>query len=200
MKQSALNHDLYSKKTRKQVLLKQMEQVVPRPALVEFIAPSYPEGKIECAPFPLQTMQRWFKLADQGMEVAFCDPLLYWDFTPQGHGLLHREDQVVFADAGYKCASKRPKATCAKLQVAKCPGKRAALYKNYLCDNLLDRTERMKASVRAKMKHSFLVNKCQFGFSKVRCKGLANNTAQLVTLFALSNSRTVRRQLFGAHG
>lgn len=200
MKQTALNHDLNLKKTRKQVLLKQMEQVVPWTALVELIAPSCTEGKIEWTPFPLQTMQRWFTLVDQGMEVAFCDPLLYWDFAPHGHGLLNRDDQVVFADAGYKCASKRPKSTGAKLQVAKCPGKRAALDKNSLCDNLVDSAERMKASVRAKMKHSFRGNKCQLGFSKVRCSGPANNTAKLVTLFAFSNSRTARRQIFGAHG
>ena len=30
---------------------------------------------------------------------------------------------------------------------------------------------------------TFRVIKCQFGFTKVRYKGLAKNTAQLVTLF-----------------
>jgi len=42
--------------------------------------------------------------------------------------------------------------------------------------------------------------KCQFGFTKVRYKGLAKNTAQLVTLFALSNLWMARRRLIGMRG
>ena len=42
--------------------------------------------------------------------------------------------------------------------------------------------------------------KCQFGFTKVRYKGLAKNTAQLITLFALSNLWMARRQLMGVRG
>jgi IS5 family transposase len=44
MKQASLNFNLNAKKTRKQVFLEQMEQVVPWTALVELIAPYYPEG------------------------------------------------------------------------------------------------------------------------------------------------------------
>ena len=58
----------------------------------------------------------------------------------------------------------------------------------------------MKASVRAKVEHPFRVIKCQFGFTKVRYKGLAKNTAQLTTLFALSNLWMARRQIMGVHG
>ena len=52
--------------------------------------------------------------------------------------------------------------------------------------------------VRAKVEHPFRVIKCQFGFTKVRYKGLAKNTAQLIILFALSNLWMARRQLMGA--
>jgi transposase, IS5 family len=62
---------------------------------------------------------------------------------------------------------------------------------------LLDKAEQMKASVRAKVEHPFRVIKCQFGFTKVRYKGLAKNTAQLMTLFALSNLWMARRHLMG---
>ena len=41
--------------------------------------------------------------------------------------------------------------------------------------------------MRAKVEHPFRVVKRQFGFVKTRFRGLAKNTAQLVTLFALSN-------------
>ena len=38
----------------------------------------------------------------------------------------------------------------------------------------------MKASIRAKVEHPFRVIKRQFGFTKVRYRGLAKNTAQIV--------------------
>ncbi len=60
---------------------------------------------------------------------------------------------------------------------------------------LLDKAEQIKASVRAKVEYPFRVIKCQFGFTKVRYKGLAKNTAQLVTLFALSNLWMARNKL-----
>ncbi|WP_140637425.1 transposase, partial [Methylibium rhizosphaerae] len=58
----------------------------------------------------------------------------------------------------------------------------------------------MKASIRAKVEHPFRVLKRQFVFTKVRYRGLAKNTAQLVTLFALSNLWMARRQLMGVQG
>jgi IS5 family transposase len=39
------------------------------------------------------------------------------------------------------------------------------------------------------------VIKRQFGYTKVRYRGLAKNTAQLITLFALSNIWMARRVL-----
>jgi IS5 family transposase len=67
------------------------------------------------------------------------------------------------------------------------PGNRRALDKNSPRGSLLDRAEQLKASVLAKVEHPFRVLKCQFGFNKVRYRGLVKNTAQLTTLFALSN-------------
>ena len=60
---------------------------------------------------------------------------------------------------------------------------------------ILDQLERAKASIRAKVEHPFRVIKRQFGHVKVRYRGLAKNTAQLHTLFALSNLWMVRRTL-----
>ena len=65
---------------------------------------------------------------------------------------------------------------------------------------MTEQVEKLKASVRAKVEHPFRVIKCQFGFTKVRYKGLAKNTAQLMTLFALSNLWMARRQLIEAGG
>lgn len=60
---------------------------------------------------------------------------------------------------------------------------------------VLDKLEHVKASIRAKVEHPFRVIKRQFGHVKVRYRGLAKNTAQLHTLFALSNLWKVRRTL-----
>ena len=57
------------------------------------------------------------------------------------------------------------------------------------------RIEKLKAKVRARGEHAFRVVKRQFGYVKVRYRGLAKNTAQLHMLFALANIWRVRRRL-----
>jgi IS5 family transposase len=60
---------------------------------------------------------------------------------------------------------------------------------------LTDKIERIKASIRAKAEHPFRVVRKQFGHVKVRYRWLAKNTAQLKTLFMLSNLWMVRGKL-----
>ena len=79
------------------------------------------------------------------------------------------------------------------------PGKRKQLDKvNKLADALINKVEQIKASIRAKVEHPFRVIKRQFGFTKVRYRGLKKNTLQIKTLFALSNLWMVRHKLMGA--
>jgi IS5 family transposase len=317
MKQAALELNLSLKKTRKREFLEQMEQVVPWSALVELIAPYYPDGKKGRPPFSLQTMlrihfmQQWFTLSDPGMEEAFFDTPLYREFAqldefgrlpdestilrfrhrlekhklasqilatvneilsqrglllkagtvvdatliaaptstknkgkardPEMHSskkgnqwyfgmkahigvdadaglvhtvrgtsghvsdiaeanaLLHGQETVAFGDAGYQGVQKRQDANAdVAWHVAMRPGKRKALDKTKPIDALIDKIEKLKAGVRAKVEHPFRVIKRQFGFVKVRYRGLKKNTAQLVTLFALSNLWMVRGKLMGA--
>jgi IS5 family transposase len=114
--------------------------------------------------------------------------------------LLHGDEEAAFGDAGYQGVHKRTEAEGPTWHVAMRPGKRKKL-NVFLHDGFLaERVEKMKASIRAKVEHPFRVLKRQFGFTKVRYRGLAKNTAQLVTLFALSNLWMVRRQLIGAQG
>jgi transposase, IS5 family len=138
--------------------------------------------------------------ADSGLVHTVIGTAANVNDVTQGHGLLHGEETVVFADAGYQGSVKRPEATGVNWHVAMRPGKRRALNKNLPWGSLLDKAEQLKASVRAKVEHPFRVIKCQFGFTKVRYKGLAKNTAQLITLFALSNVWMARRHLLGARG
>ncbi|WP_310233838.1 IS5 family transposase [Luteimonas terrae] len=60
--------------------------------------------------------------------------------------------------------------------------------------------ERLKASVRAKVEHPFRVIKQQFGYLKVRYRGLEKNAAEVRTLFALSNLWMARRHILPAAG
>ena len=80
------------------------------------------------------------------------------------------------------------------------PGKRRAMDKGTPMGAILEKLEQTKASIRAKVEHPFRVIKRQFGYTKVRYRGLKKNTLQLKTLFALSNLWMVRHQLLAAQG
>ena len=112
--------------------------------------------------------------------------------------LLHGDEEAAFGDAGYQGVHKRPEAQGPTWHVAMRPGKRRKLNPFIEPDFVAERMEKMKASIRAKVEHPFRIIKRQFGFTKVRYRGLAKNTAQLVTLFALSNLWLARRALAGA--
>ena len=133
--------------------------------------------------------------ADSGLVHTVIGTAANVNDVTQGHALLHGEEVEVFADAGYQGADKRPEATGVKWHIAMRPGKRKVLNKATRLGAALDSIEQLKASVRAKVEHPFRVIKRQFGFTKVRYRGLAKNTAQLVTLFALSNLWMARRAL-----
>jgi IS5 family transposase len=59
----------------------------------------------------------------------------------------------------------------------------------------IEKREKCKASIRTRVEHPFRVIKRQFGLMKVRFRGLAKNTAHVITLFALSNLWIARRKL-----
>jgi IS5 family transposase len=133
--------------------------------------------------------------ADSGLVHTVVGTAANVNDVTQGHALLHGQEEVVFADAGYQGAMKRSEATGVQWQVAMRPGKRRALDKRYAIDVLSENIEKLKASIRAKVEHPFRVIKRQFGFVKVRYRGLAKNTAQIKTLFALSNLWMARQRI-----
>ena len=67
------------KKTRRDVFLEVMEQVVPWKPLRSLIEPMYPEAGRGWHPYPLETMlpvhlmQKWFGLSDRAMEEALYE-------------------------------------------------------------------------------------------------------------------------------
>ena len=67
------------KRTRREVFLAEMEQVVPWSRLLALIEPHYPKAGNGRPPYPIATMlrvhlmQNWFGLSDPGMEEALYE-------------------------------------------------------------------------------------------------------------------------------
>jgi IS5 family transposase len=101
--------------------------------------------------------------------------------------LVRADDEVVYADAGYQGAVKRPEIagdehlSNVEWRVAARKGKLSSMPAH-------DREiESRKASVRAKVEHPFLIVKRDFGFTKTRYRGIAKNLNHLHVLFASAN-------------
>lgn len=122
------------------------------------------------------------------------------DVTETGN-LLHGDETTVFADAGYVGADKRDELKDREIdwQIAMKRGKLKAMPERSRHKKLYTELERLKASVRAKVEHPFHVVKNLFRHKKVRYKGLAKNTAQLFSLFALANLVIAKGRLLTLH-
>jgi transposase, IS5 family len=109
--------------------------------------------------------------------------------------VLHGRESDIFADAGYTGADKRPEHEdrdvswniAIKRSIIK------ALPKGLR--DLAEPVERALAQVRAWVEHPFHIVKNLFRHKKLRYRGLAKNTAQLHTLFALANLMIVKKTL-----
>ena len=79
MKQNDLGLDLSTRRTRKQILLDEMDLVMPWGELLALIAPHAPVAKTGRPPFDLAMMlrihclQQWFGLSDLGAEGALFE-------------------------------------------------------------------------------------------------------------------------------
>jgi len=135
--------------------------------------------------------------ADSGLVHTVVGTAANVNDVTKASALVHGQETDVFADAGYQGVAKREETQGIKANwhVAMRPGKRRALDKATPMGRVLDELEHVKARIRAKVEHPFRVIKRHFGFVKVRYRGLAKNTAQLHTLFALSNLWMARHRL-----
>jgi NAD(P)-dependent dehydrogenase (short-subunit alcohol dehydrogenase family) len=105
--------------------------------------------------------------------------------------LLHGEEREVFGDQAYWNESHRQtaKAVGIRYRINRRPNGRTPLsaYQRWI--------NRRRSAARARVEHVFHVVKRLWGFSKVRYRGLAKNTARLYTSFALANLYTLRHRL-----
>jgi IS5 family transposase len=109
--------------------------------------------------------------------------------------VLHGWEEAVFADAGYTGADKRPEHEDRDVSwnIAIKRGIIKALPKGLR--DLAEPVERALSQVRAWVEHPFHIVKNLFRHKKLRYRGLAKNTAQLHTLFALANLVIVKKTL-----
>jgi IS5 family transposase len=137
--------------------------------------------------------------AESGLvHTVVCTSANAHDVT-QVANLLHGQEADVFGDSGYRGADKRSQVQeqhgDVNWHVSMMPSKRKALDKDSEWGKLMNEAEKCKSKIRAKVEHAFRTLKCQFGYRKVKYKGLAKNTANVVTLFALGNLWRVRHVL-----
>jgi IS5 family transposase len=115
----------------------------------------------------------------------------------QAHALLHGEEKAGFGDAGYQGVERRAEIAGrfghVRWFVAAKRSKIKALAEGKRKE-LTQALEKAKAQLRALVEHPFHVIKNLFRHRKVRYRGLAKNTAQLHTLFALANLVLARRR------
>jgi transposase, IS5 family len=112
--------------------------------------------------------------------------------------LLRETDQVVFGDAGY--ASDEYKRGARALGMvwrvqdkAKPKGSLGAAL-----SGSQKKRNRRNSAIRARVEHLFRIVKRQFGYTKVRYRGLAKNAAQVMALIGLANLYALRRRLVTA--
>lgn len=103
------------------------------------------------------------------------------------HRLVRDDDEVVYVDAGYQGAQKRPEIAEDEHR-SKIKWRVAAQKGTLKTMPGPDRAEQSRqAGVRAKVEHPFLIVKRDFTFTKTRYRGIANNLHHLHMLFASAN-------------
>mgnify|MGYP003623457378 CR=1 FL=1 len=111
--------------------------------------------------------------------------------------LIRDDDQVLYGDSGYVGLKKREEvASDTHLSSIDYRINRRPSSLPKVSENAFDwerYIEYRKSSVRSKVEHVFLIVKRQFGYSKVRYRGIAKNLNRLHMLFACANLLMVAR-------
>jgi IS5 family transposase len=137
--------------------------------------------------------------ADSGLVHTVTTTAANESDVEQVADLLHGKEKQVWGDSGYRGAPSRVNREDLQWNIAARPSDIAKMPEGR-AKKRVQKQEHRKASIRAKVEHPFRVIKRQFGLVKVRFRGLAKNTAHVVTLFVLSNLWMVRKQLMAMTG
>jgi transposase, IS5 family len=209
-----------AKQSWKAVFLSEMETVVPWSRLEALIEPLYPKKGNCRPPIPLGAMlrihfmQQWSGYPVPAMEEALhIVPVLrqfarlgsFEDVMPDESTILHfrhllEQNELaaaIFAEVNVVLSEKGPSMKHGFVVDATLIAAPSST-KNHKCDELTEQQKKSNwilSAIRALVEHSFRVIRQQFGFTKVRYRGLKKNTGQIVTLFALSNLWMARHRL-----
>ena len=111
--------------------------------------------------------------------------------------LLHGDEARVLADAGYIGLGKRPEMADVQAELLIAARRSTVEKLTPELREIVRAGERVKAQVRSRVEHVFQVLKCQFGYVKVRYRGLEKNLAHLHRLFMLVNLKMACRAFVG---
>ena len=109
--------------------------------------------------------------------------------------LLHGEETRVYGDSAYHGSGQRQSIRERAPKAADFTNRRA--WRNKPLSERDRHTNRRKSSVRAKVEHTFLTLKRQWGFAKVRYRGLAKNANRAFAMLAMINVCKWGRALTG---
>lgn len=110
--------------------------------------------------------------------------------------LLHGQERELYGDQAYWSVLHRHAAR--ERGVRYCVNRRPQ--PGYPLTAAQKRLNRLRSATRARGEHAFHVVKHLWGFTKVRYRGLAKNTARLFSCFALANLYLLRRRLITPQG
>ena len=104
-------------------------------------------------------------------------------------GLLHGDEEVVLADAGYRGVENRAFAQAVDVEwVIACRPGEVRQWRQAPEENRISLCyQRVVSSLRAKVEHPFHAVKCLFGYRKTRYRGIEKNDNKLAVLFGLAN-------------
>jgi len=108
--------------------------------------------------------------------------------------LIREDDRAVFGDKGYVNEAKKRAARAAGIYWAVKEKSKAGRR----LSSAQKKRNRRYGAIRAKVEHVFRILKCQFGYRKVRYRGIIKNGAQVFALLALANLYLARRRLVEA--
>jgi IS5 family transposase len=140
----------------------------------------------------IHLLQQWFNLSDPAVEEALYDTPVFASFARLDPGISTMPEESTIL------RFRRPLETRQLgLQILALvnvlltdktmrKGLRKKLDLGTQLGMLKEKYEQTKASMRAKVEHPFPIFKQQFGFSKVRYRGIAKNDNKLQTMFALA--------------
>src|SRR5438477_155113 len=196
----------YRKKTRREVFLEEMEQVVPWRELGALVEPHYPKPGNRRPPVGVERMlriyflQQWFNLSDPAVEEALYDSAVMRQFVGIDLGCEPVPDETTACKFRHLLEEHQLGEQILGTVNLHLQAKGVRITTGTIVDATIlhaptSTKNRAQSTVRSKVEHVFGVMKLKFGFVKLRYRGLKKNANQLFALCALVNLYLVRNKL-----